>query len=357
MKYSIADFVDLFMSLTPWADQYLFPTVPPPKLGDGPISLRVVRALNPRFPSLSEDEFSDVLDQAATLVKDHFDLDVQFERGTDYAISDLFNLLPRSLLENAYGEMYRVQGPPNRIKAITKMIAGAFNSGSMQNAEIVRAVEPLMPGATKEMGTAELAVAFAEKWLAGLRRWHDLTAEDGESVIDETGFHQNVLWEHLGYTELPADLVITNQVVASAEFFGFDPFVALRGGMRTSFFGFSRSGRFGTYAMVSTFSMVNDLGDLADLGPDPEFDRRNSARYTALVLAQEIGALLARYSPTWTNPNCIMYPALPGQWRAHLDSLDPEKCPIGCEIGMTRGSFPAWYSRQLLRATTGSTSI
>ena len=49
MKYSIADFVDFFMSFTPWADQYLGPTVPPPKLGEGPITLRGCPCSEPKI--------------------------------------------------------------------------------------------------------------------------------------------------------------------------------------------------------------------------------------------------------------------------------------------------------------------
>ena len=93
-EISISDILDLLMSVTPWADQYLFPKLPVPELGTGPITLRVVRALNPRFPSLSEDEFSDVLDQAATLVQDHFALlltpipAIQYAAGRNYNLPD-----------------------------------------------------------------------------------------------------------------------------------------------------------------------------------------------------------------------------------------------------------------------------
>lgn len=40
-----------------------FPAVPLPELGDGPITLRVVRALSDRWSKLSEPEFEEVLAQ------------------------------------------------------------------------------------------------------------------------------------------------------------------------------------------------------------------------------------------------------------------------------------------------------
>ena len=51
-----------------------FPAVPLPELGEGPITLRVVRAINPRFNALSDAEITDVLDQTAVMVQDHFGL-------------------------------------------------------------------------------------------------------------------------------------------------------------------------------------------------------------------------------------------------------------------------------------------
>ena len=96
-----------------------FPVVPPPELGDGPINLRVVRALNPRFPELSQDEFAEVLDQASVLVKDHFGLDVRFERGRDYAIDELFLLMPDPVLDNAFRPIFRL---PNLIEAPDSMV-------------------------------------------------------------------------------------------------------------------------------------------------------------------------------------------------------------------------------------------
>ena len=66
-----------------------FPPVPLPELGDGPVTLTVVRALNSRFSALSEPEFLEVLDQTSVLVWDHFGLEVQFKRGEDYTVEEL----------------------------------------------------------------------------------------------------------------------------------------------------------------------------------------------------------------------------------------------------------------------------
>ena len=131
--------------------------------------------------------------------------------------------------------------------------------------------------------------------------------------------------EYLGYAELPSDILITNQLVAGLRTYAFQPFEAMRGRMMMSETGFSRSGQFAAYSVVSTFPFVNDLGDLNKLGPDPSFDVANATRYTALILAGEIGSLLLRFTINLTNPSCVTFSAPPGQMRAHLDALDPGK--------------------------------
>ena len=117
--------------------------------------------------------------------------------------------------------------------------------------------------------------------------------------------------------------------------------------------GFSRTGPFDAYSMVSTFPFVNDLRDLKEFGPDVDFDPSDAPRYAALILAQEIGVMLPRYGAVWNNPSCVMFPALPGRMRVHLEALNPDECPIGSERATTPGTAQVQYNRQLLRDIGG----
>ena len=78
-----------------------FPAVPLPELGEGPITLRVARAINPRFPLLTEDEFAQATQTAGMVILDQFGLDVRFERGDDYTVDDLLLLTPKAALNEA----------------------------------------------------------------------------------------------------------------------------------------------------------------------------------------------------------------------------------------------------------------
>ncbi len=172
-------------------------------------------------------------------------------------------------------------------------------------------------------------------------------------MIDSANYHQIALWSVLGYGGIPFDIVITNQLVASAETFGFAPHAAMRGGLTNGFTGFSRSGTYGAFAMVSTFPFANDLGDLRDLGPDRVFDPLNTAEFTALILAHEIGHLLLHLGHPWTNASCAMFAVLPGRMGEYKRTVSPEGCPLGSEPAMTPGAIQIQYNRHLLREIGG----
>ena len=143
-----------------------FPVVPLPELGDGPITLTVVRALNPRFDALSEDEFEAVLDQTARLVRDHFGLEVRFERGEDYGISDLFDLIPPAAEEFAKSQIYPLPRPnqdPNRLAAMIEEYLDVPEIDADLLAEEVAIFIPRAPG----MNKSELTLALARIWVSG----------------------------------------------------------------------------------------------------------------------------------------------------------------------------------------------
>ncbi len=56
--------------------------------------------------------------------------------------------------------------------------------------------------------------------LARLGHWTTATAADGRPVIDHTPYNEWVYWDSLGYGPLAWDVVVTNQPVISAEYYG-----------------------------------------------------------------------------------------------------------------------------------------
>ena len=211
-----------------------------------------------------------------------------------------------------------------------------------------RYFENAIPGATT-MEIEKLAQAIAENWVQGLRRWHALTAAaDGEPAINDL-HHQLALWDFLGYGELPFEIVITNQLVASAQLYQIDPRATILGGMVTGHTGFSRASPFGAKSMVSTFPMINDLGGLAIFAPDLDFDRSNATRYAAMILAREIGYMLLHVGITWTQSE--LRDVSGSAWRYGRTHANPKSHPLPNE--QRARNEPRCCEHLVLRSTLG----
>ena len=191
----------------------LFPAVPLPELGDGPITLRVVRSINPRFPSLNEDAIAESFEIAGLIILDQFGLQVRFERGDDYTLDDLLTLTPQAALEVAVNTFVEYSDPPDRLATA---LASLFANPRSETRSEAAFLEPYIPGAMA-MTPQELAAAVADIWVQGTRAWLRLIAFDGEPVINAIPYHQHSIWSYVGYGELPFDIVITNQLIASAQ--------------------------------------------------------------------------------------------------------------------------------------------
>ena len=168
-------------------------------------------------------------------------------------------------------------------------------------AEEVAIFIPRAPG----MNKSELTLALARILGQRLRRWHGVTAQDLGPAIDFHDYHQKALGAFSGTATCPLKSSSQISLLASAELANFSVGNALIGGLRLGWISFSRSGRFDAYAGVSTFSLVNDVGDASHLGPAWAADPANDV---ALILTHELGHMLLRLDHPVANTNCIMSP-------------------------------------------------
>ena len=274
-------------------------TVPLPDLGEGPITLRVVRAINPRFPSLNEGAIVQTFEIARFITRDQYGLDVRFERGNDYTVEQFLQLTPPAALEAAMRSIVEVPLPPLRPEGLATALAGHFGNPELDLRREAEYLELFIPGATA-LDPEDLGMAVADVWVDALGAWPILIAEDGGPVKNNTPFHQHSLWSFVGYGELPFDIVMTNQLVASAQTIGFSAPDAMRGGMTMGFTDVSRASRFGARSMVSTFSMIDDLDILNAVGPDPDFDINNSPIYAAMILVGK--SAICCFTWEWLGP-------------------------------------------------------
>jgi len=312
-----------------------------PDLGDGVVSLRVVHAVNPRLDKISDAELKTLLTQTRRTVKTYFGIDLKFERQPDTTVAAILANVPAHVLDARSGEIYDFKtgtGQPARIAtALTKQMTKYHISFD----DALDYAGPYLVAQPADKTLAGMAQAIATTHLKRLEHWKNLKTVSGKPVIDQTHANEFIVWDLAGYGDLPYDLIVTNQLVASAEYADADVSASLRGGVSTGATSYSKSGRFKAYAFISTFPFIEPgsipkaLGGVAD--------RAQAVRLAGQYTAHEIGHLLLHLGHPYANPACVMRSAQVLDYIAWARPLDAAKCRLRSSKAMTPGAAKIEY--------------
>ncbi len=317
--------------------------VPPPDLPDGPVELRVAHAVNPRLPRMSPEQLDVLLAEATAVAREHFGMEIRFAPVEQVRIVDVFARLDTAIARRLDADMYDFKhGGGDRDRVKTAFIRG-FEGNTASLGQMMEYARPYLVEPPRTPDAEGFAEALTETMLTRLAYWRGVPANDGQPIIDDSPFNEWVFWDSLGYATLPWDAVVTNQLVASAEYYGVDVHSALRGGMTVGTTSYSRDARYGTFAWVSTFPFTEGFEWLIRLRGGESYGEEGAARLAGAYFAHEIGHLLFHFGQPFGNEACVMNPARLLRFRAWRDAIDPAGCPVGGEQAMVRGAAAITY--------------
>jgi len=302
------------------------------------IRLRVASVANPRFAQLNNQQIQEILNKSAVMIKQHFGLSVVFEEPESVSIEKLFEVLPEKVKQERQKEIVKF-GAVNDTDII-KMRAGVYEVLSKywdDRQAVVDYARPYLLTPVKDNDFKQLSVALVDTLLKRLEYWRTQKAEDGRPVIDSRPYNEWVWWDSLGYGDLPYDIIITNQLVASAEMYGMSVHSSIRGGITAGTTTYSKQARYGSYVYVMVYPMLNDLAMLVELRNDKSYSSDQVTTYAAALLTHEIGHQLLHLGHPFGNPKCIMSPTPLLKYREWLAGLDAAGCPLNSEASMTPG--------------------
>ncbi len=278
------------LNSAPAAEEWL--PVPRPEIEHNKVTMRVAHALNPRFSHMSAEQITILLEEARQVAKDHFAIDITFTTPEQISIAELFALRPEFADDEVMQWVYDFKKNSGKTDLLVDDLLARIQNNSAGSEDIYAFARPHLinpPTSTTDKGYAE---ALTDTLLRRLRVWRVLPANDKRAVIDDSLFNEWTLWDTLAHGALPYDIVLTNQLVASAEYYGMDVHSALRGGISVGTTSFSRDGPFNTYAFLSTFPFANDYAPIIQLRGGVEYDDEEAARLAGAYLAHEIGHVL-----------------------------------------------------------------
>jgi hypothetical protein len=309
-----------------------------PDLPNETITLSVASVVNPRFPELTDMQLQKILDKTAVMVRQHFGLSVSFKKPVSVSIESFFNYLKDNVKKERGRDIVKF----SRVSKdeIRKMRRGVYKTlGQYWNDREVVAdyARPYLLTPYEGDDFKQLARALVDTLLQRLQYWQTQKAKDGKPVINNDPYNEWVWWDSIGYGDMPYDVVITNQIVASAEVYDMSVHSSIRGGITAGTTTYSEQSQFKAYTYIMVYPMLNDSDMLTQLRNDEHYTDEQVVTYSAALLTHELGHLLLHLGHPFGNQNCVMSPTPLLKYREWYEGLDAAQCLINSEEMMTPG--------------------
>lgn len=319
-----------------------------PDITRQPITLRVANVVNPRFKQLSENQLRRILKRSQKLVKQYFDVAVDFSEIQTRNIADVFNTLKPEVIRQRKTEIVAIGFiDKNDREEMQVSIYRTLANYSLDEKKVIDYAQPyLLHPEIKQTDFIGLSYALVDSLISRLDYWKKQKATDGFPVLDANGYNEWVWWDSLGYGDLPYEVLITNQLVASAEYYGMDVHSSLRGGLTAGTTSYNRNALLSTYAYVMVYPMLNDTDLLTMLRQDSSYSDEQIINYSAALLTHELGHMLLRLGHPFGNKHCIMSPTKLLNYRDWYNQLDGDQCGIGSSEQMTPGAARIDYNKK-----------
>lgn len=315
------------------------------------VVIRVVHATNPRLPRLSPDYLKIVLASAQLTVWKNFGVNVEFTDVPEMGIDQLFALIPPTVMKERMASIFDFKSGAGDKKKLAAGINETLTQRGTKLADALTFAAPYLPADSHPKDLMAFSELLAKVMLERLQQWQQIKATDGASVLDASPYNEWVYWDTLGYGKLPYDLVITNQLIASAEYYGVDIHSAIRGGVTVGTTSFSRDSKYGSYVFMSTFPFIDDSQQTRMLRGGEQYSQADAAELAGAYLAHEIGHLLFQFGHPFGQKACVMNPASMLRFKEWFDQINGADCPIGSRPEMKEGAIPPTFNAAWLRMT------
>jgi hypothetical protein len=299
---------------------------------------------NPRFPELSTPQLQQLLAHAADMVKRQFGISVTFQPPESITVQDFFAFLPPRVKRNRADEIIDINTLDDAgVGRIQDSLTGTLEQYGYDRQQVIDYARPYLAQPPENDSLHEIAGALAASLVTRLRYWQQEKAADGRPVLDGTPYNEWVWWDSIGYGDMPYDVVITNQLVASAEKYAMDVHSALRGGITAGTTSYGKKSRLKAWSWVTLYPLLNDSELLVTLRDDAHYNETQVSEYAAALLTHELGHLLLHLGHPFGGEGCVMSPMPLLKYREWYDGIDAAKCPLNSVEQMRPGAATIDY--------------
>jgi hypothetical protein len=313
-------------------------TLPVPSLGREAIKLKVAYVVNPRFPKMKYEQITVMLAMARRGVRENFGREVDFLDREEYSVQALFDRVPLNDWSEWNSRIYDFKSGTGDRNRLNRAYAEGLRDKSDSLNEMIAYAKPFLVAPVRERSPEGFAEALTATLLARLEQLKSQKLRDGSDLIDHSPNNEYVFWDRVGRLSFPYDVIITNQLIASAEYVGPSVHSAIRGGITNGITSRNRSSRYGTTAIVSTYPFIGEDAVTRSLRDGETYSDADGARFAGLLLVHEIGHQLFHLGHPYGRRSCVMNPPELLHFRAWSRDLSPKDCPMG-ESGAMKPGF------------------
>lgn len=298
---------------------------------------------------MSPEQLRIMLASAQQTTRKNFGVNVEFSDVAEIGVDRLFALIPPPVREARAASIYDFKSGKGDKHKLADGILTTLKQHGTTLEDALAFARPYLPATAHPRDMREFANLLSEVMLERLQYWVKIKAMDGAPVLDGSPYNEWIYWDTLGYGDLPYDLVISNQLIASAEYVDVDVHSAIRGGLSVGTTTYSRNSQFGSFIFWTTFPFTDSSDSSKNLRDGEVYSDREAAELSGAYLAHEIGHLLFRFGHPFGQKACLMNPVNMLRFREWHHQIDGAACQIGSRPEMTFGAVPEYYNADWLR--------
>jgi hypothetical protein len=313
------------------------------------VQIRVLSANNPRLAQMSPQQMRILLASAQKTVQENFGVTVEFTQIDEMGIERVFALIPPRVLAERKQSIYDFKSAIGDKRKLAASIHDTLASRGTKLEQGFAYAKPYLPETAQPKDLMAFSELLSSVMLERLNNWRSVNAADGAPVLDAAPYNEWIYWDTLGYAKLPYELVITNQLLASAEYVDVDIHSAIRGGVSVGTTTYSRNSPFGAYVFWSTFPFLDNSENTVRMRGGETYSAEEAAQLSGSYLAHEIGHLLFQFGHPFGQKSCAMNPVSMLRFRAWSQQIDSASCPISSRPEMNVGAVPPIFNTHWLR--------
>ena len=309
------------------------------------VTLDFVRVINNRFPSMNEKQIEIYLQEARKITKEHFGIDVIFKRKPDISLEKLFASLSEKIRHEIKILTYDFKHNKGNKKHLRENLKQTLQQdlSYISLDDMITYARPYLKTKLSQYTLDAFVETLIDTEIIRLHAWQKVKAIDGKPVIDENNYNEWGYWDNLGYVNDGFDVILTNQLIASSEYYGQDIHSALRGGIVAGTTSYRKSSPYDSFIFATSFVFINDDPLITELRGDNHYQEEEAAKYSGAYLAHEIGHMLLRLSHPFNRDSCVMSPAKLLRFKDWYHNIDAKECSLNSDKSMTPGSVILFY--------------